>query len=118
LEREFGEVGLTAPQAAVVVNLIAHDSSSSELGERLSIDSAGITRLVDRLVDKGLVARVPSSTDRRVKRVALTSRGRELAPGLPARYESVANRLASALPAEDLSSLRTMLEAIAAAQPA
>jgi len=117
LDREFADLGLTSQQAAVLVNVYGRQSSSSELGELLSIDSAGMTRLLDRLVDKGLLAREPSETDRRVKTITLTAHGRDLAPALPARYESVAHRLESALPAADLASLRTTLEAILRARP-
>jgi DNA-binding MarR family transcriptional regulator len=117
LDREFADLGLTSQQAAVLLNVYAGQSSSSELGELLSIDSAGMTRLLDRLVEKGLVAREPSETDRRVKTITLTARGGEMAPELPARYEAVAHRLESALPAADLASLRTALEAILRGHP-
>jgi MarR family transcriptional regulator for hemolysin len=39
------------------------------------VEGATMVAMVDRLVKSGLVVRVPSTTDRRVKRVVLTTAG-------------------------------------------
>src|SRR6202045_5421332 len=49
--------------------------SQSELADRLAVEGATMVAMVDRLVKAGLVIREPSTTDRRVKRVALTQAG-------------------------------------------
>jgi MarR family transcriptional regulator, transcriptional regulator for hemolysin len=49
--------------------------SQSELADRLGVEGATMVAMVDRLVKAGLVAREASSTDRRVKRVVLTTAG-------------------------------------------
>src|SRR6202166_1131225 len=49
--------------------------SQSELADRLGVEGATMVAMVDRLVKAGLVVREPSTTDRRVKRVALTQAG-------------------------------------------
>lgn len=46
-----------------------------QLGDQLSFTSGGATRLVDRLVDEGLVARADCPSDRRVQWVNLTEDG-------------------------------------------
>lgn len=50
--------------------------SMSALAEQVALTTGGITRLVDRLIDAGLVERVPCPTDRRVYFAALTAAGR------------------------------------------
>ena len=50
--------------------------SQSELADRLGVEGATMVAMVDRLVKAGLVVRQPSTTDRRVKRVALTPAGK------------------------------------------
>ena len=45
---------------------------------RLGFDSSNLTGLVDRLEARGLIARHPDPTDRRVKAVALTAEGRRV----------------------------------------
>ena len=48
------------------------------LGPIVDLTSGSISAAVDRLLGKGLVSRVESSEDRRVRIVALTPRGKEL----------------------------------------
>ena len=49
-----------------------------ELSEVLRLDPSRIVGLVDRLEQAGLVSRLPSPTDRRVKHIAQTPAGTEL----------------------------------------
>ena len=49
--------------------------SQSELADGLGVEGATMVAMVDRLVKAGFVVREPSTTDRRVKRVALTPAG-------------------------------------------
>lgn len=48
------------------------------LQRKILISSGGITFLVDRLIDRGLVERRPSAEDRRARVVALTPEGEQL----------------------------------------
>ncbi len=58
----------------------------TELAQRVLLTKSGMTRLLDRLADRGLIERRACATDRRGHLVALTSKGRHLqrraAPGL------------------------------------
>lgn len=49
--------------------------SMGALAQQVALTSGGITRLVDRMIDGGLVERVPCPTDRRVWFAALTAQG-------------------------------------------
>jgi len=49
-----------------------------QLAETLSCDASNITGLVDRLESRGLVRRLPSASDRRVKVLDLTASGSRL----------------------------------------
>lgn len=49
-----------------------------EVQKKILVSSGGITYLVDRLEEKGLVERRASPTDRRARHVALTSEGEAL----------------------------------------
>jgi DNA-binding MarR family transcriptional regulator len=49
------------------------------LAERLGVSTAAVSRAVDALVRERLVTRVEDKHDRRVRRVAITARGRDLA---------------------------------------
>jgi DNA-binding MarR family transcriptional regulator len=61
-----------------------------------------MTRMVDRLVAKGLLERTPDTEDRRAIALRLTPPGRELVQTLPAIFERVATRLTAGLDADHL----------------
>jgi DNA-binding MarR family transcriptional regulator len=83
LERQMNDamspLGLTAAQAdALVVIGLAGPLSLKELGELLIAEAGHPSRLVDRLVEAGLVERRPAGDDRRRVELSLTRRGRGL----------------------------------------
>lgn len=51
--------------------------SMGVLAQQVALTTGGVTRLLDRMVAAGLVARVPCPTDRRVQFAALTEAGEE-----------------------------------------
>jgi MarR family transcriptional regulator, organic hydroperoxide resistance regulator len=72
-------LGLTGAQAdALTVLRQAGPISLKELGELLIAEAGHPSRLVDRLVEAGLVQRQPSEDDRRRIVLSLTSAGRKL----------------------------------------
>ena len=83
LERRMNDavrpLGLTAAQAdALVVIGAAGPLSLKELGDLLIAESGHPSRLVDRLVEAGLVARSAAPDDRRRHELSLTAEGRRL----------------------------------------
>lgn len=75
---EFLEVDITMPQAKVLHLLAAGDVSMSELVARLGVTLPTVSGVVDRLVDRGLIARRASPSDRRRVFVGITPAGAEL----------------------------------------
>jgi DNA-binding MarR family transcriptional regulator len=94
LERRQNEsmrpLGLTGAQAdALVVIGQAGPLSLNELGDLLIAEAGHPSRLVDRLVDAGLVERRPAVDDRRRVELTLTAGGRRLHKRILASRESV-----------------------------
>lgn len=71
-------VGQAGWMAIAKIAKSAQALSQIELANQLSVEGPTVVSLVDRLVKGGLVERVPSETDRRVKHVLLTEAGRAL----------------------------------------
>jgi DNA-binding MarR family transcriptional regulator len=83
LDRELEPFAVTGQQAAMMLRCAGELGESFEsLAKSLGTDSAGITRLADRLEEKGLIARKPSPTDRRATLLVLSSAGYDLLPVL------------------------------------
>ena len=80
--RVIDESGLTFSQMKVLVELESADEDArtvTALSEELGISPASASRTADGLVRKKLATRVEDPDDRRVRRLALTARGRDLA---------------------------------------
>jgi DNA-binding MarR family transcriptional regulator len=71
-----GSVGLTPPQAHLL-RLLNEPRPMHELAENIGCDASNITSLVDKLEEQSLVERQADPKDRRVKRIAITTEGRE-----------------------------------------
>lgn len=86
--------GTAASEQGALVTLAKHpDRPVSWLGGVLGLTSSGITRLVDRLVAAGWVARTPGP-DSRQRRLRLTDAGKRRARDLlRARQEALAESL-------------------------
>lgn len=106
--------GVTPVQYALLKVLWEQDQQSgAELSERLVLDSATMTGLLDRLEHAELIERRAHATDRRVNRVALTARGRELQGPLDREMDLMNQDFLGEFPAEDRKLLRNLLIAIA-----
>jgi DNA-binding MarR family transcriptional regulator len=71
------EVGLTPPQMGVLKRL-DDPYPMGRLASELHCDASNVTWMTDRLEERGLVERTADPLDRRVKRLVLTEKGREL----------------------------------------
>lgn len=89
----------------------------SELSDLLAVSPSGVTRLVERLVRRGWVAREQPPDNRRVVHAVLTDAGRQVLAdtSAPAYRDSVAGEFAAALSDRDIADLkrigRKLLEA-------
>lgn len=90
LDQQCAALGLTSQQAGLLIHVFTGLNSGKQLAEALGTDSAGITRLLDRLETKGYLERSPDPTDRRAQAISLTQAGRALIPDLPGLFEDVA----------------------------
>lgn len=104
------ESGVSATDQAALVTLLAHpDRPVAWLGDILGLTSSGATRLVDRLVSSGWVAR-SAGDDTRQRRLRLTGAGATLARRLVRGREAVLVDSLAGLDAEDRARLERILE--------
>src|ERR1700755_2471573 len=82
------------------------------IGPIVDLTPGSISTAVDRLFAKGLVSRVESAEDRRVRIVALTPRGRELIVKAFRKHAGQMNRVFSELSSEELRALEAALKKI------
>lgn len=84
----------------------------SELSGELKVSNGNVTGIIDRLVDDGLVMRVPVENDRRAMLVRLTVKGGEVFEEQAAAHESWIADLLVNLEAKDADDLTAKLKQI------
>jgi len=90
MDRELAKFDITAPQLIVLASVANKEADSAAgLCKSISYDPGAMTRMIDRLEQKGLVRRVPNPDDRRAMNLELTAAGRALYPQLIAAKETV-----------------------------
>ena len=82
------------------------------IGPIVDLTPGSISIAVDRLFAKGLVTRVESTEDRRVRIVALTSRGRDLIVPAFRKHAGQMRKVFSELSPEELRGLETALKKV------
>ncbi len=82
------------------------------IGPIVDLTPGSISIAVDRLFAKGLVSRVESAKDRRVRIVALTPRGKDLITGAFRKHSWQMKRVFSELSPEELCGLETALKKV------
>jgi DNA-binding MarR family transcriptional regulator len=84
------------------------------LADSLTLSKSGATRLIDRLVDDGLVDRVTCSSDLRGAEAMLTESGlKRLRTAAPTHLRGIAEYFLSAIPDTDLQVVERTMESVA-----
>lgn len=79
LTQSLAPLDITASQFKVMVSMhFERCQTPAEISRLLSIDGGAMTRLLDRMVKKGLIERRPAPDDKRKVLLSLTAYGREL----------------------------------------
>jgi DNA-binding MarR family transcriptional regulator len=87
-----------------------------DLGRHVLLSQPALSRLVDRLAERGLVERRADPADGRGVRLALTAAGRDLQRGIGRRHaRDVAGALTATLTSAELAQLEALCRKLAAA---
>ncbi|WP_084961521.1 MarR family winged helix-turn-helix transcriptional regulator [Thermoactinospora rubra] len=109
LDAELAPLGLTTQQGAVLMRAALGENKPNQLAALVGTDTAGMTRLVDRLEAKGLVARVPNPADRRSVVIEPTEAGKALLPRVMPAFGKVGGRLLAGFSEEDRATATELL---------
>lgn len=118
LERRAREHDLSVIQIRLLGLLRDRTPTMNELARLLGLDKSSVTGLVDRAERRGLVARVPSTADRRAVLVSLTDRGLSLAFAGAARFDEDIALLLQRLPPSARETLSRLISRLLVAHAA
>lgn len=103
--------GVTVAEWVALRSILALGACSlSELSVRMGADPSTVSRLVERVLQKGLAARVNSTEDRRRVRIELTQAGRELVPKLSREADANDAYFFGHMPVKDAKYLSRVLQ--------
>jgi len=104
---------LSVPKYGIIIHLFDHEPLAlTELSKLIFCGNSNITALVDRMEKSGLVQRVNSRNDRRIKEIRLTEKGRELAPRVISEYRPFLHQMMNCLAHEEQRALTDLLRKI------
>lgn len=111
MDRELAALGITSAQWAVLVQVAdTPGCTAAALCRRVHYDTGSMTRMLDRLEDKGLIRRARSDNDRRAAYLYLTDTGREVHDQLPGHAARVLNAHFEGFTREEVVTLRGLLD--------
>lgn len=87
-----------------------YQATQREIREHLSLNSSTVTGIISRLENRGLLARLPKSGDKRVTHITLTSAGYELLKETPGLLQGRLATKLKHLSDEELSDMSKSLD--------
>lgn len=110
VEAAFSDEDTTFTQWVVLALVNSGTSNtSSELARHTGHNSGAMTRLLDRLEERGMVEREPCTDDRRVMKLAVTPAGRDTLKEQAADVRAVWQDVLGDMPEEDVTRLLLLL---------
>jgi len=110
MERELAPYDITAAQLIVLASVASQEAdSAAALCKSISYDPGAMTRMIDRLEQKGLVRRIPNPEDRRAMSVEITVAGKALYPQLLEVKERVQAQFLRGFSADEVRVLEGLL---------
>jgi MarR family transcriptional regulator for hemolysin len=112
IDHRAKESGTTRAQWIVLFRLREQEGLSQvDLADVLELQPISLVRLLDRLVEHGLLERRPDPRDRRANRLFLTPSGRQLVDDLDTLRDAIATDVLRDIPPDALqTSLDTLVE--------
>lgn len=116
--REQSGMGLSEMLVLVQLMLAGGRLRMAELANSLVVTRGGVTKIVDRLVAAGFVARVPSTSDRRVIYAVATDAAKRVVRDHQATFDTVArHRIADLLDPDEMGSLTELVDRLNCENP-
>lgn len=107
------DIELSPPQGLMLMELSRSGPlSMSELSQRLEVNQGVATRMVDRLLEKGLLERQRSSDDRRVVMVSASEKGTKITLRLEEENQDMMKELLQPVSREEREVLLALVKGI------
>lgn len=104
---------ITAPQLVCLLHAVNHGPvTATAIGRAVHLSASTVVGILDRLEEKGLIARQRSQEDRRLVQVRATPAGAELASRAPSPLQQTLAKALVALPELEQATIALALERV------
>jgi MarR family transcriptional regulator, transcriptional regulator for hemolysin len=116
-DRMAADFGLSQASAwpVVMIRRLGEGVRPGAVAEALGLEPSSLVRVIDQLIEAGLVERYEDASDRRARTLHLTERGRECAGRVEAALIPFRRVLFSGMPRADIEACARVLDRLAAA---
>jgi MarR family transcriptional regulator for hemolysin len=116
-DRMAADFGLSQASAwpVVMIRRLGEGVRPGAVAEALGLEPSSLVRVIDQLIEAGLVERYEDASDRRARTLHLTERGRECAGRVEAALIPFRRVLFSGMPRADIDACARVLDRLAAA---
>lgn len=109
-DERMREIGVTGPQARLLMTLAAHEGEQqSYYANLLEVEPITLCRMVDRMVEAGLIERRTDPRDRRARLLSRSARAQAMAPNLQAEIDGLIDDIQSGFTPGELETLHNLL---------
>ena len=104
------ERGLSMSQIGSLFLIQRGDSSVSDIADELGVTNAAASQMLERMVQQELILRLENPSDRRVKQITLTDKGRQVIRESLAAHQSWLDNLSLVLSETEKEQICTSLD--------
>lgn len=105
--------GATVPEWVLLRTIAEQEEiTPSEVADRIGMTRGGVSKIADKLVQRGLISRQGSSVDRRYQALRITRSGAELVPKLAALADRNDEEFFGHMTPKDKAALTDMMQEI------
>ncbi|WP_195988122.1 MarR family transcriptional regulator [Clostridium sp. D53t1_180928_C8] len=113
INREVAKYDIRTGQLMFLTSLYKRDGSNQEeISEELKIDKATTTRALKKLEEQNFITRVKDKEDKRVNRIYLTEKSKEVRPDVANVFYEWNKKISESLTEEEEEELKRLLEKV------
>ncbi|MGH8954560.1 MAG: MarR family winged helix-turn-helix transcriptional regulator [Microbacterium sp.] len=109
----LSKAAVTVQQLRALTAIVVDDGATTTgLAASFGVSAATMSKLLDRMINQGLLERVPDVSDNRIRRLAASGLGREVVAGMLGARPELGEDVLRGLSQEELAALALGLGAI------
>lgn len=104
INEDLRPLNLSSAEGNILLHLLVHDQvmTQEQLSGQMDISKPAVSRALDSLESKGYVTRQQDPQDRRLRRLQLTAKAREIAPAVEQTYNQLYARALQGITPQEL----------------